>query len=189
MTRSFTKDPLPKDLLDDLLALATRAPSAGNAQGRDFLVLEGKEQTSTFWELTTTSQWWERNPRRKPLRHAPVVVLPIANQQCYLSRYSEADKAGSGLSDPASWPVPFWQIDAGFATMLLLLAAQDAGLGAAFLGIFRGEDRLLATFGIPEGCRPIGAVLLGYPAQTDPPSPSTHRPRRAFEEVIHRGHW
>ena len=58
----------------------------------------------------------------------------------------------TGLGVAANWPVPYWQIDTAFATMLLLLAAADAGLGALFFGVFRNAERLLDVLGTP--CRP-----------------------------------
>ncbi len=117
-----------------------------------------------------------------------MVVLPLAHRQAYLDRYAEPDKAGSGLDRGDAWPVPYWLVDTGFAVMLMLLSAVDAGLGAAFLGIFRGEAELLDTLGVPDGYRPIGAVAVGYPAP-DEPSPSLARGRRPVSDVVHRGRW
>ena len=45
------------------------------------------------------------------------------------------------------WVVPYWYVDAAFATMTLLLGATEAGIGAAFLGNFRGEDRAAGGVG------------------------------------------
>ena len=68
-------------------------------------------------------------------------VLPLANKRAYLDRYSEDDKSEYGLGIEARWPVPYWDIDAGMASMLILLSAVDQGLGAWFSGIFEGEGR------------------------------------------------
>jgi nitroreductase len=187
MVRSFEDRPVPPDVVDAVLAHAVRAPSAGFSQGWAFVVLEGPEQTGAFWRAVTTPEW-RASTRRAGLLRAPVVVLPLAHRQDYLDRYAEPDKAGSGLDRAEAWPVPYWLIDTAFATMLMLLSAGDAGLGAAFVGIFRGEAHLLASLGVPEGYRPIGAVALGYPAP-DFPSPSVARGRRPLSEVVHRGRW
>jgi nitroreductase len=84
--------------------------------------------------------------------------------------------------------VPYWLVDTAFASMLILLTASDAGLGALFFGIFQGERELLEALGVPDGYQPIGAIALGWPAP-DRPSPSLKRGHRPVEEVIHRGHW
>jgi nitroreductase len=85
--------------------------------------------------------------------------------------------------------VPYWFVDTGFAALLLLLGAVDAGLGACFLGNFRGERALAAALGVPDDRRYVGTVLLGEPAGDDPPSASLDRGRRQAEEVVHRGRW
>lgn len=188
MVRNFDSRPVPRALLDQVLSDALHAPSAGFSQGWAFLVLEGREQTRTFWELTTTDEWRRRTVNHAGVLNAPVVILPMADRQAYLDRYAEPDKAGSGLDVEKAWPVPYWLVDTAFATMIMLLSAVDAGLGALFLGIFRGEEELLVELGVPEGIRPIGAIALGYSA-ADRPSPSLARGRRPLEQVVHRGRW
>lgn len=190
MVRSFTGDLVPPAVLERVLGAARRAPSAGNSQGWDAVVLEGPEQTAPFWEATTTAEWRSSSPRWPGLRRAAVVVALFAHPGAYLVRYAEADKARSGLGRGVeAWPVPYWFVDAGHVVMLLLLAAADAGLGACFLGNFRGEDELRETLGVPRDRCYVGAVLLGQPAEDDTPSTSARRPRRPVGEVFHRGTW
>jgi len=92
--------------------------------------------------------------------------------------------AGTG-----SWPVPYWFVDGGFAALLMLLSATDAGVGACFLGNFRGEPALRLALGVPDDRRYVGAVVLGAAAEHDPPSASLARGRRQPREVLHRGGW
>ena len=54
MVRSFSGAPVRPEIVDGLLDLAVRAPSAGNAAGREFVVLEGAE-TARYWDATTTA--------------------------------------------------------------------------------------------------------------------------------------
>ena len=84
--------------------------------------------------------------------------------------------------------MPYWQVDTAFATMLLLLAAQDAGLGALFFGVFRRAEQLLADLGVPPGHDLIGAIALGHPL-ADEPGRSVERDKRPLSEVVHRGGW
>ena len=116
------------------------------------------------------------------------MILPLASREAYLTRYSEPDKISTGLADPTRWPVPYWQIDTAFATMLLLLAVEDEGLGALFFGVFRNGEKLLAHLDVPGGYDLIGAVALGYPID-DEPGRSAERPRRGLDEIVHRGGW
>jgi nitroreductase len=88
------------------------------------------------------------------------------------------------------WPVPYWDLDAAMAAMLMLLAAVDEGVGAWYFGAFHGADKLLAGLGVPAGRRLIGAVALGYPAAGDRPGGSARtRPRRPLDQIVHRGRW
>lgn len=186
MVRNFEDRAVPREVVDGLIDLACRAPSAGFTQGTELLVLEGVAQTDRFWDATFPRQ--ERSEFAWPgLFRAPVIVVPFANKTAYLDRYAEPDKSWTDR-DESRWPVPYWEIDAGFATMTLLLATTDAGLGAAFFGLFRGVDALKTGFAVPDRLTPIGAVALGYPAQ-DRPSGSLRRGRRPLHEIVHRGKW
>src|SRR5580704_6644655 len=129
MVRSFSGEPVPGDVLDRVLGLACRAPSAGNTGGWDAVVLAGPEQTAAFWDATTTADWRDRSRRWAGLAAAPVVVALFVDPDAYLARYREPDKGGSDGSSGAvaasldGWPVPYWFVDAGFAVMVMLLAA------------------------------------------------------------------
>jgi nitroreductase len=184
MIRSYDGRPLPHDVLERIVDAGRRAPSAGNTQGTEFLVLEGPEQTARFWEVVvreperTTGRW-------AGMRTAAAIVVPLSNKQAYLDRYAEPDKAGLGLEVESGWSLPYWDIDAAFAVMLMLLAATDEGVGALFFAVTDGE--VLDQFAVPSTYRPIGAVTLGYPAATLVTSPSLARGHRT--DTVHWGRW
>lgn len=185
MVRAFEDRPLPAGVLDRILANAQRGPSAGFAQGFEFIVFEGPEQTDRFWRAVSPDRGFERAGWPGVYR-APVVIVPLAHKQAYLDRYAEPDKGWTDR-DEARWPVPFWYIDTGFAALLMLLTAVDAGLGALFFGI-ADPVAFRAAFGVPDAFEPIGAIAIGYPAP-DRPSGSLKRGRRPRERVVHRGQW
>lgn len=189
MVRSFESEPVPREALDRVLANALHAPSAGFTQGFAFLVLEGADETARFWDATFPDRARRATFRYPRLFDAPVIVVPLSSEQAYLDRYAEPDK---GVTDRRAsfWPVPYWHVDTGFATMLMLLTAVDTGLGALFFGIF--PDHLAAfreAFAVPDEYTPIGAVALGVPARDDPPSPSLRLGRKPLDAVVHRGTW
>jgi len=193
MVRSFSERPVDPDLVDRLLDAARRAPSAGNAGGTTWVVLTGQTETARYWDHATTPEWRAEARRFAGLARAPLVLLSLASPAAYLDRYDEPDKAGSGLGraegGAEAWPVPYWFGDAAFATMLVLLAATEAGLGAVFLGNFRGEHEVLAALGVPEGWRLFGAVVVGHPDGGDHRSRSLDRSPRADHQSMHRGGW
>lgn len=178
--------PVPPSVRDRLLANALRAPSAGFTQGWAFLVLESPDDRDRFW--TATSEPGSTSPWLESMRRAPLIIVPLSHRDAYLDRYAEADKGWTDR-DEARWPVPYWDIDTGFAALLMLLTAVDESLGALFFGI--PPERIPAfrtAFGVPAAYTPIGALTIGYPAP-DRRSPSLKRGHRAPEDVVHHGSW
>jgi nitroreductase len=188
MVRNYDPDrAVPAEVVDRLLGYAVHAPSAGFSQGWEFLLLDTREDVARFWAATTPegdlpSGWLDGMTR------APVIVVALSHRDAYLDRYAQPDKGWTDR-DEARWPVPYWHIDTGMASLLVLLGAVDEGLGACFFGItperipqFRDE------FGVPGAYTPIGAMTIGYRAE-DKRSPSLKRGRRESASVTHRGNW
>lgn len=185
MTRTFDGRAIAPGLLDELVDLASRAPSAGKTQGWHLVVLEGP-RTALFWDATLPPA--RRDTFAFPgLVAAPVVAVAVAEPEAYVARYAEADKAATGLGGGAeAWPVPYWTVDASMAVMTLLLGAEQAGLGALFFGVFHGEAALRAALDIDVRHEIIGAIAIGWPVPDTRPGRSAARPRRAAGERIRR---
>ncbi|MFZ4718447.1 MAG: nitroreductase family protein [Ilumatobacteraceae bacterium] len=187
MTRRFDPRPLEDGVLDELLDLARRAPSAGYSQGVHFLALTG-QSLSAFWRATGADEWFAAT--QDGVLQAPALVIPLADPRAYTARYAEGDKAGHGLEDEANWPVPFWLTDAAMATQNLLLLVEDRGLGALYFGLFRNAREALDGLGVPAHVVPLGAVAIGHRAADDTPSGSARtRGRRPVDEVVHHQGW
>lgn len=189
MCRSFRPDPVPTELVDHLVDLAARSPSAGKAQGWHLVVLDG-DSTDRFWRHAFPPE--HRGSFTWPaLFSAPVIALPFADASAYVARYSEPDKAATGLgAGPEAWPTPYWTVDASMAVMTLLLAAEDAGLGALLFAVFEGEAAVRAELGVPDDLQLLGAIALGWPADVDSRvGISASRPRRPAAQIVHRNGW
>ncbi|MEM8745610.1 MAG: nitroreductase family protein [Actinomycetota bacterium] len=192
MTRAFSSQPIEPDLLDELVDLASRSPSAGKTQGWHLLVLEGGD-ARRYWDVTFPAE--RRSGFAFPhLFDAPVIAIPLADPDAYVERYAEPDKARSGLgSGVDAWAAPYWTIDGSMAVMTLLLAAENVGLGALFFGVFDHEPAVRAEFGIPDRLQVLGALALGWPhesvGETTRAGRSASRARRAPDQIIRRGRW
>lgn len=187
MVRNFTDAPIEPAVVERIVSNAQRAPSAGFSQGWAFLVLEGNMETEHYWNTTMTSD------RRKAfgwpgMFNAPLLVVCLSNKSQYLERYARPDK-GWADRDETRWPVPYWDIDAGMAGLLILQTAVDAGLGAVFFGV-PDQAGFRAAFGVPDEYTAVGTIAIGHRAPTDRPSPSlTVVGRRPSSDVVHRGGW
>jgi nitroreductase len=187
MCRAFRPEPVAPRVVDGLVDLARRHPSAGNTAGSAFVVLEGPG-TGTYWDVTLPPDRREGFPW-PGLLVAPVLVVVLVDPAAYVARYGESDKQRTGLgAGEDAWSVPYWFVDGGMAVQNLLLAATGAGLGACFFGLFEHERAVLDALGVPPGMRAVGTIALGHPAP-DRPSASAARPRPSLEQVVHRGRW
>jgi len=188
MVHVFEQRPVGADVIQRLMDIARRGPSAGFSRGTDFVVLDDPGTLTRFWELVEDPRF----PREQgELGVAPpVLVLALPDPDRYVERYSRPDKIAFGLDRADAWSVKFWDTDTAMACMLLLLAAVDAGLGGWYFGISFGEAAVRRELGIPEDRNVIGVVGLGYEGVDERPRGSAHSvSRRPLDDVVHRNRW
>ncbi len=191
MVRRYADRPVDPALVDRMLEHATRAPSAGFSQGWAFLRLDTPVDVARFWEVTTPEHADPESRWLTGMRSAPVVIVPLTSKDAYLDRYAAPDKGWTDR-DEARWPVPYWYVDAGMATLLILQTVVEEELGACFFGITPSRvDDFRAAFGVPTAYQPLGAITIGHrhPDDTGSRGSPARRERRAVDEVVHRGYW
>jgi len=151
---------VPDAALDRILEAGRRAPSASNRQPWDFVVCTDRGQ------LARLSHVWQGAGHIAAAAATVVLVAPLPDDERHL-----------GLI----------HYDLGQATMSMMLAATDLGVGSAHAAI---GDQALAReiLGVPEDHLCAYLVALGYPADR-PLTPITRPARRPFEEVVHRERW
>ncbi|WP_229071899.1 nitroreductase family protein [Actinoplanes sp. DH11] len=185
MVRGYDPDrPVPPELVDKIVRHGLRAPSAGFSQGWSFLVLTEAADRELFWSSTATGSngWLDR------MRTAPLIIVALSNKSAYIERYAESDK-GWADRDESRWPVPYWDIDTGFAALLMHLTAVNEDLASCFIGLPADRtDAFKKAFGVPDQFTPIGALTVGYRG-ADKRSPSLARGHRPVAEVVHHGRW
>jgi len=188
MVRRFEADPVPGEVLDRMLGNAVRAPSAGFSQGWAFLRLDTPADVDRFWAATMPDPEAD-NDWLEGMRTAPALIVPLSCKDAYLDRYAQPDKGWTDR-DEARWPVPFWHIDAGMASMLMLLTAVDEHFGSCFFGVPpERTDAFREAFDVPADHTPIGAIAVGRPATGGAPGSPTRRSRRPLSDVVHTGRW
>jgi nitroreductase len=180
MVRTFTEEPVPKESLDRILGNAVRGPSAGFSQGQSFLLLSEPADRERFWAIAGAAV-------NESAQTAPAVIVPMSCKRVYLDRYAQPDKGWTDR-DEARWPVPFWHIDTGMAALLILQTVVDEGLGAIYFGIVpEAVQPFRDAFGVPDDQEPIGAIAIGFDAETQ--KRDLRSKRRSVDDVLHYGRW
>ena len=141
--RRFTSEPVSDSLVQTLLAAAMNAPSAGNEQPWQFIVITERGLMDDIASV---------HPYAKMLAETPLAILVCAD----LRRQKHE---GS------------WVLDCAAATQNLLLAAHASGLGATWVGIHPRQDReakIRELCEFPEYIIPISLIPLGHPGEKIP---------------------
>ena len=157
--RAFSDRDISDGDVELLVEAACWAPSAGNRQPWEFVVVRDGENKRRLVEAAHGQSF---------IAEAPVVFVVCADPGRSASRYGRRGVELYCLQDTAA------------AVQNLLLTATANGLGSCWIGAF-DEDRAAKAVGTPAGVRPIAIVPVGYPAESPPP-----RRRRRLSEVIHR---
>ncbi len=136
--RKYEEKVVEKDKIEKLLRAAMQAPSAGNQQPWEFLVVENKETLGKLSEIS---------PYATMLKEAPLAIIVLSNEE--KMKFPE-----------------YWQQDLGAATQNILLEAVELGLGAVWLGVAPLKDRedfIRKIFNLPHNITPFNIIVLGYP--------------------------
>jgi nitroreductase len=158
--RSFQDRPLSSDELDRILEAGRRAPSSRNWQPWDFILVTDREQ------LKELAKVWRGAGHVAESAATIALILPQTDDP------GEHDRA---------------QYDLGQATMAMLIAAADLGVGSGHAAV-ADQDQARRILGFPEDRYAAYLIDLGHPA--DRPLKAIRNPnRKAFNEVVHQGRW
>jgi nitroreductase len=138
--RHFTDEPVPREAIRRLLEAAMQAPSAGNQQPWEFIVVQNPTRLKALAGVS---------PYAAPLAVAPLGIIVLFKEAKL--RFPEC-----------------WQQDLSACTQNILLEAVHLGLGAVWLGIAGFAYRVNAVkklFKLPDGVSAFAAIAVGYPAE------------------------
>jgi nitroreductase len=159
--RSFLSTPIPQPTIDEILLSANRAPSAGNLQARDFIIVKDQTIKEHLCVAALNQQF---------LKEAPVVIVVCAN----LKRIASYGTRGKEL---------YCIQDASAAVEHILLSVVDNDLDACWVGAF-DELAIGHILQVPSYIRPIALIPIGFSKNTTPPTT-----RRDIKELVHLNHW
>jgi len=172
--RRFTDAPVPRGLVEKVLAAAILAPSAKNRQPWRFIVLEGPARTKLARLMVEGADSREaRGDESGSCRNSARIVsqAPVA-----ILIFNAAYEHDGLIFDHATFNAPDVQSIGGMV-QTMLLAAEDLGLGSLWIcDILYAYDSIRTWLGRREEM--VTAVSLGFPDE-DPPA----RPRRPWQEI------
>jgi nitroreductase len=159
--RNFSDKEVSLDLIHEIIKLANLAPSAGNLQARDFIIVDDSEVKERLCLAALNQRF---------VAEAPFDIVVCAN----LNRIASYGRRG----------VELYCIQGSAAAVehILLLAAAE-GLGTCWVGAFN-ENEVAKILNLPGHVRPVAIIPIGYPRGR-----VTSTPRINIEKLIHYNRW
>jgi len=142
--RKYKDIKISDEIIEKLLRAAMAAPSAGNEQPWEFVVLKDKEVMKKITEI---------HPYSKMLLNSDVAIVVCGD--------AEKEKFKG-----------YWVQDCSAATENILLAAEAMDLGAVWLGVYPIADRvekLQEILNLPASVTPLSIIPVGYPDEEKDP--------------------
>lgn len=159
--RSYRDEPPDEQALAFILGCASTAPSAGNLESWDVVVVT---------DPGTRAELAEAALDQPHVREAPVILVVAANYIRGMSRYGDRG-------------ILYALCDAAIACTYMMLGAHALGLGACWTGAFDDED-VRAVLDLPAHVRPLSLLTIGPGEQVCGLSP-----RLPIEEHVHMNAW
>ena len=159
--RQYTGQPIAREDLERICEAGRLAPSAGNGQPWDFVVVTDRAQ------LIELAKVWE--PGGRHIAQSAATIALVAREP----------------EDGRSRDLMLY--DFGQATAYMMLAAADLGIGSGHSAV-ADQQQAQRVLGFPDGYLAVYLIGLGYPADR-PLRPLIRPNRRPFDEVVHWNHW
>ena len=156
--RTYKKQDVPNAVIEKLINLACFAPSAGNMQPWEFIIVRKIEIKKNLAKCAFNQTF---------LNEAPILIIVCANESRSSQRYGNRGKSLYCIQDTAA------------AIQNILLAAHSFGLSTCWVGAFN-ENIAKEILNIPLKIRPVAIITIGYGAET--PSPRSTIP---ISQTVH----
>ncbi len=157
--RAYESREVEDEKIETLLRAAMAAPTAGNKQPWEFVVIKNKAT------LDTIASHFPNISMAKDAALAIVVCGDLNNT------FPEEGRE-------------YWAQDASAATENLLLAAHALGLGAVWCGIYPITERVeyvKTLLSLPENIVPLNVIPVGYPGESPEPKDKWNPDRIHYE--------
>ncbi|OGO03033.1 MAG: hypothetical protein A2Y59_04490 [Chloroflexi bacterium RBG_13_52_14] len=194
--RSFRGDPVPEDMVQEILEAARLAPSASNRQPWRFIVVTDPKERARLRQIC-----WDQ----AFIEEAPVVFVCCADLTAYSQSsrmkrsqefidYGVTETLSGRFADPEFRAAISKIPDPDLATFItaavantyiaiehMVLTAAALGLGTCWVGALGNEGEINEFFGLPQTTVVVAVLPVGYPTVTPQP-----RPRISLSEILLR---
>lgn len=172
--RRFREDPIPDDVLEQVIEAARHAPYGTRHDERVIMALAGEEKTALVSFLKHRLEHVVRamadGPSRQTLVYARSLAPAVGRAPVIVALFTAVGREGPELSVASG----------ACAAENLMIAAHAAGLATCYMtGAIYLADEIAFRLGVP-GHRLLSLIPIGYPAQ----KPSA---REDFPKVLWRG--
>jgi nitroreductase len=158
--RGFKPEPVPEDVLNEILLAGNLAPTAKNLQPFHFIVV--RDATALDGLATAYPAPF--------FREAPVVIVVCV-------------ESSKGWTRDRTDGKNYSEVDAAIATDHMTLAATDRGLGCCWIGAF-DPVKVSAIMGLPKDIEPLAMLPIGFPNAA-----GREKQRKPLEELVRYDHW
>lgn len=142
--RRYLDKPVEFEKITALIDAARKAPSAGNLQDWNFIIVSEKDLVKQAAQYCVDQYW---------IQTAPILIIVCALPEKHEMYYGLRGKRLYNIQDCAA------------AIQNMLLAATDMGLGTCWIGAFE-EEKMRSLFAIPQDVRPQAIITIGYSDET-----------------------
>lgn len=150
--RSFTGEEVSDEIIDKIISCSIKAPSSGNMQPWEFVVIKSEEKKTEIVEATFTGYFASGSNHQTWLLDAGFLMVVGANIKRTKARYGDLGEY---------WPI----IDTAAAIENGLLAASALGLGSCWIGGY-DEEKIKRTVKFPSYIKPVGVIAIGHTTTT-----------------------
>ncbi|MGC9157448.1 MAG: nitroreductase family protein [Terracidiphilus sp.] len=169
-SRSYQSDPVPEEILSQIIESAHRAPTSINSQEISLVVVRQAESRARIAQIAGGQPW---------IAQAPVFIAVVLD---FYKTGLGVEKAGAVQVFERSLEAIMAAVsDAGIAMATLMTAARAFGLGVVPIGgIRRDPQAMIDLLKLPPRTFPVGGVVMGYVAEE-----AQQKPRLPIESYRH----
>lgn len=168
---NYCQDPVPDDIINEIIRAGTFAPSAMNTQPWRFVVIRNREMMDKLSDKA--KELWIDQSKNMQSPDLQRLVDMVSSPNFNL--FYNAPLLIMIFADPRGF-MP--QVDCALAAENMMLAAWSLGIGSCWIGLAQPLERvegIMKELGVPERHRLIAALIFGFSAERDIEAPSRNK--------------